>query len=120
MPNGGRLTITADNLTVDKSLAAAHPGIAPGDFVVMTVTDTGVGMSQAIVNRILEPSFPLPETSRGPGQRLSTAFNIVNNHGGAIAVESEPDSGTRCSVYLPAKATEVPADLTAAETLPAD
>ena len=102
MPQGGTLTIRAENVEVDDNYAQMHLEAKPGNFVMITVADTGVGMSQEIVSRIFEPFFTTKEIGKGTGLGLSTALTIVRSHGGFTNVHSEPGNGAQFSVYLPA------------------
>ncbi|MBS1791740.1 MAG: PAS domain S-box protein [Acidobacteria bacterium] len=102
MPQGGTLTITAENRTLDKLYALMLKGAAPGNFVVITVTDTGVGISPENLDRIFDPFFTTKEPGQGTGLGLATVQGIATAHGGFITVESELGFGTKFSVYLPA------------------
>jgi two-component system, cell cycle sensor histidine kinase and response regulator CckA len=102
MAQGGELVIRAENVTLDEAYARMHIEAKPGRFVVVTVADTGAGMSPEVLNRIFEPFFTTKEVGKGTGLGLSTAMTIVRSHGGFINVYSEPHKGTRFAVYLPA------------------
>jgi CheY-like chemotaxis protein len=108
MPNGGTLAITAANQCLTEEAARAIPFARPGDHVVVTVADSGSGIPHDILGRIFEPFFTTKGPGRGTGLGLSTVRNIVKNHGGCIAVASEPGKGTEFRVYLPAVAAPGP------------
>ena len=102
MPDGGSISIKAENITVDENYARMHLEAKAGRFVVISVADTGPGMSQEIQSRIFEPFFTTKEMSKGTGLGLSTALTIVKSHGGFINVYSELHKGSQFAVYLPA------------------
>ncbi|MDF1751779.1 MAG: PAS domain-containing protein [Verrucomicrobiales bacterium] len=101
MPNGGTLTFTASNFSVDKSFAKKHLDASPGDYVRLEVIDTGTGMSPEMIDRIFEPFYTTKDLSKGAGLDLSISQSIVNNHRGFILVQSEVGNGTRIQIYLP-------------------
>ena len=105
MPNGGKLTFTFENAVVDQTAAATNSEIRPGSYVRIQITDTGIGMTQAILERIFEPFFTTKPAGQGTGLGLSTTLGIVKSHGGFINVYSEPGKGSTFKVYLPARAT---------------
>jgi two-component system cell cycle sensor histidine kinase/response regulator CckA len=102
MPGGGKLTIKAENVSIDDNYARMNLEAKPGRFVLITISDTGVGIPQEIINRIFEPFFTTKEQSKGTGLGLSTAIGIVKSHDGFINVYSELGRGTQFKIYLPA------------------
>ncbi|HVX65383.1 MAG TPA: PAS domain S-box protein [Bryobacteraceae bacterium] len=102
MPHGGRLSIETSNVSVQGS---AEPGaIPPGGYVLLSVSDTGVGMSAEVRSHLFEPFFTTKPKGRGTGLGLSTVYGIVKQCGGEVMVESEEGAGTRFDIYLPAVA----------------
>jgi two-component system cell cycle sensor histidine kinase/response regulator CckA len=102
MPEGGLISIRAENTFLDESYARMHIEAKPGRFVVITVSDTGPGMSAEIQGRIFEPFFTTKEMTKGTGLGLSTALTIVKSHGGFVNVYSEPRKGSQFALYIPA------------------
>jgi CheY-like chemotaxis protein len=100
MPNGGRLRIATANVTLESSFDSLPEGGA-GDHVMLEVSDTGHGMTEAVQSHIFEPFFTTKETGKGTGLGLSTVYGIVQQSGGSIRVSSEPGSGTTFRIYLP-------------------
>lgn len=101
MPTGGKLTIATANVALDENYAAAHPGVLCGDYVVLNISDTGVGMSDEIKARLFDPFFTTKPRGIGTGLGLSTCRTIVQRSGGHIDVQSESGKGTTFEVYFP-------------------
>ena len=102
MPDGGRLAISLDRVTIDEAHAGLHPQAAPGRYLRLAVSDTGCGIAPEHLPRIFEPFFTTKEVGRGTGLGLATVFGIVQQHKGWIEVTSEVNVGTEFRVYLPA------------------
>ncbi|MCI0641638.1 MAG: response regulator [Gemmataceae bacterium] len=102
MPDGGVLTISAENIHIDAKYQLVDADAKPGDYVLFRVKDTGTGMTPEIRDKIFDPFFTTKETGKGTGLGLSTAVGIVRSHGGFISVYSEPNQGASFNVYLPA------------------
>ncbi|MBI3887322.1 MAG: PAS domain S-box protein [Opitutae bacterium] len=102
MPAGGRLTLGVGRATLDDDDARTVPGAKPGDFVVLSVRDTGTGIPPEILEHIFEPFFTTKPRGQGTGLGLSTVHGIVRSHGGFIEVRSQPGLGTEFRVHLPA------------------
>jgi two-component system, cell cycle sensor histidine kinase and response regulator CckA len=102
MPDGGKLTITAENVRLDADSQRLGAGASPGPYVLLTVSDTGAGIPKEIINRIFDPFFSTKEHGKRSGLGLSSVLGIVRSHGGFIDVESEVGKGSHFAVYLPA------------------
>jgi PAS domain S-box-containing protein len=102
MPDGGLLTIDTENIEIDEADTETHPGLSPGHYVRVRVSDTGSGMEQAVLDHVFEPFFTTKPRGEGTGLGLPTVFGIVVQAGGEIQLYSEPGIGTTCRVLLPA------------------
>jgi len=101
MPKGGKLVIRTCGVAIDEDYARLHPESRPGEFVRLTVTDTGCGMDSNTLDRIFEPFFSTKEVGKGTGLGLATVYGIVKQHEGWIEVRSKVGAGTTFSIYLP-------------------
>jgi PAS domain S-box-containing protein len=102
MPEGGKLTLAVENKLIDESYTRLNLEAHAGAHVVITITDTGMGIETELLDRIFDPFFTTKELGKGTGLGLSTVLGIVKNHGGFVKVYSEIGSGTQFKVYLPA------------------
>ncbi|MGL5879321.1 MAG: ATP-binding protein, partial [Xenococcaceae cyanobacterium] len=94
MPNGGTLSLAAENVVLDENFAKIYLDAKVGHYVAIAVTDTGCGIAKEVLERIFEPFFTTKELGKGTGLGLSTALGIIKSHGGFVTVESELDRGT--------------------------
>lgn len=102
MPDGGILSISAENISIDENSARMNIEASVGQYIIITVSDTGTGITPEIMDKIFEPFFTTKELGKGTGIGLSTVFTVVKNHAGFINVYSEIGKGTEFKVYLPA------------------
>jgi signal transduction histidine kinase len=102
MPQGGRLLIETQAVEISAHFCQVHSYAAPGKYVLLSVSDTGVGMDAATLDHIFEPFFTTKETGRGTGLGLATVYGTVKQHGGFVTACSEPGQGTIFRIYLPA------------------
>jgi two-component system, cell cycle sensor histidine kinase and response regulator CckA len=102
MPEGGLLSITAENLTLDRNYTRTNLEAKEGKFIAITVQDNGVGIAPELLDRIFEPFFTSKDVGKGTGLGLSTALGIIKSHRGFITVSSTPGQGTQFKMFLPA------------------
>lgn len=103
MPNGGLLSLSAENVKVDEQYTSLNLDARPGPHVLIRVTDTGCGIPPEVVGRIFEPFFTTKDIGQGTGLGLSTSLAIIKSHHGFVQVRSEPGEGTTFSLFLPAR-----------------
>ena len=101
MPDGGRLRIETSNARVDAAAAAAQPGLAPGDYVIVAVADSGAGMPPEVAAKAFEPFFTTKEVGRGTGLGLSQVYGFARQSGGDVRIDTAPGQGTTVRIYLP-------------------
>ncbi len=107
MPQGGEIVFSTELVTIaDRN--EHEQEVAAGDYVAVSVSDTGCGVPKEIQDRVFEPFFTTKEQGKGTGMGLATAYGVVKNHGGFVRLWSEPGVGTRFTVYLPASPQEAP------------
>jgi PAS domain S-box-containing protein len=101
MPEGGDIYLTSQNVTLNHTLAQPY-NVQPGNYIKLSITDTGTGMDELTKERIFEPFFTTKRADKGTGLGLASAYGIIRNHGGFINVFSEPGKGSTFNIYLPA------------------
>jgi len=114
MPRGGRLVFATRNRHLDPDYAAQHAEVQPGDYAMISVSDTGTGMPPEVAGHIFEPFYTTKEQGKGTGLGLSMVFGFLKQSGGHINTYTEPGSGTAFHLYLPRAGDEIAAEATAA------
>ena len=107
MPNGGALTLETANISVDRESIGRYPELKPGEYVMLAITDTGLGMNEEVRLRVFEPFYSTKGVGEGMGLGLSTCQGIIKQSGGHISVYSEPARGATFKIYLPQVASEM-------------
>ena len=120
MPNGGKLTIETNNSFIDEQYAKQNADVAPGPYVMISVTDSGVGMDQATLQRAFEPFFSTKEPGQGTGLGLSQVYGFAKQSGGFAAIDSKIGQGTSVKIYLPRTSLALTAQSIAPDTAGAD
>lgn len=118
MSEGGRLSLSTENMFLDQAFCQQNPGVKPGPYVLLTVSDTGHGMDQEVIDQIFDPFFTTKPVGEGTGLGLSTVYGIIKSHGGHIFCQSSPGQGTAFRMYLPA--AEPDQEWSASQTQSAD
>ena len=116
MPDGGRMTIETRNIELDAAKAREHPEATPGQYVMIGVSDIGVGMPDAIIERAFDPFFTTKEVGKGTGLGLSQIYGFVRQSGGHVTIASAVGRGTDVQLYLPRHSGEAPSAEAASET----
>jgi CheY-like chemotaxis protein len=108
MPDGGTLTVTAENATIDEDWCHGRKDLTPGTYVSLSISDTGAGMTKEVLARALEPFFTTKPLGQGTGLGLSMVYGFILQSGGHMTLYSEPGQGTTVTLYLPKLETESP------------
>ncbi|MGL5076650.1 MAG: hybrid sensor histidine kinase/response regulator, partial [Waterburya sp.] len=118
MPDGGKLLVSAENLRLDEQYFCTNSNLEMGNYLLVNVSDTGMGIPPEIIDRIFEPFFSTKKPGQGTGLGLSTVIGIIKKHGGTINLESDRQNGTKFQIYLPASATITVNEAIIGETIP--
>ena len=118
MPAGGRLTIETRPVLVHRGKSHIHGGVEAGRYLLLSVTDTGLGMTEETISRAFEPFYSTKEPGKGTGLGLSTVYGIIAQAGGGIALESDRGHGTNVRIYLPLAEQEAPLEAVPEVTAP--
>ena len=113
MPGGGQLVVKTSNRHLDRAFTLAHSNLDPGDYVMLSVTDTGCGMPQSTINRAFDPFFTTKPIGQGTGLGLSTIYGFSKQSRGHVAIQSEVGNGTTVSLFLPRFGGDLPRDVPA-------
>jgi two-component system, cell cycle sensor histidine kinase and response regulator CckA len=119
MPDRGKLTVGTKNVTLDDEYCRVHAGAKAGEYVLLTVSDTGHGMDKATIDHIFEPFFTTKALGRGTGLGLAMVYGIVKQHGGYISCYSEVEHGTTFNIYLPAIESQAEPEVDKTQVMPA-
>src|SRR5262249_20487457 len=106
MPNGGRITIEATNFVLEKWFANVYPDLKLGDYVILSINDTGTGMPAELIERAFEPFYKTKETGKGTGLGLSMVHGYMKQSGGCVKIYSEIGIGSTVSLYFPRGTSE--------------
>ena len=101
MPDGGKLTIQTANKALDSDYVKGNAGASTGDFVMITISDTGIGMSEDVQEKVFEPFFTTKAEGKGTGLGMSMVYGFIKRSGGHVKISSQPDNGTTIRIYLP-------------------
>lgn len=107
MPDGGRLIFETKNVVLDEEYFKTDPAAMPGEYVMLSIADTGWGMDEETMERIYEPFFTTKEVGKGTGLGLAMVYGIVESHGGYITSYSKPDEGTNFRIYFPVPKADI-------------